>query len=175
MAASNTIGAVMAIGAVLAAVEALRLIRSSGTQAAGAQAGGRLTGSHAPFGAGTPTGQIVAQALKDAGAPADWLDGMMQVLSHEDASGDPAAKNPIPVNGEHAQGLFQFLPSTFAGTRARHNLGPGNIIDGYDNALTAVYYIRDLYGSPTNIAGLYKPNCPPGTPFGTRTDCWNGY
>src|SRR6202011_587051 len=33
---------------------------------------------------------------------------------------DPLAVNKTPVGNEHAEGLFQFLPSTFAGTPQGH-------------------------------------------------------
>lgn len=56
---------------------------------------------------------VIDQAFAPLGAPAQqWGQRIAWCESHD----DPRAVNPEPVGAEHARGLFQFLPSTFAGT-----------------------------------------------------------
>ena len=163
MAVSNTAGAVMAIAGVLIGYEALKLLRSSGSQAqADTAAGGAAaqTGAHAPFGAGTAVGQALQAAMSALGVPSADFDAYMQLIARENASGDPNATNPTPVGGQHATGPAQFLPSTFAQVRARHGLPPGDIHNIIDAYTTMILCVEDAYGHPENIPGLYSADYP---------------
>jgi Transglycosylase SLT domain len=69
-----------------------------------------------PGGAGAPgdVKKIIMDAFAPLGATAQ---GWGMKIAACESSYNPKAYNPTPVsNGEHAEGLFQFIPSTFAGT-----------------------------------------------------------
>ena len=90
---------------------------------------------------------LIQQALALAGQPQSWADQIAWIVSHEDASWDPFARNPVPVGpaGEHATGIMQMLPSTF-----QHYNAFGTITNPLDNLVAGIRYIADTYGSPFN-------------------------
>jgi TP901 family phage tail tape measure protein len=92
----------------------------------------------------------LAAALQVTGKPLSWLDPM-EILVGKESGGNPTAVDPIPVLGQHATGLLQMLPSTFA---AYELPGFNNILNPLDNAIASMRYIAAEYGSPSNIPGL---------------------
>lgn len=91
------------------------------------------------------------QAISATGVGEDWKPYLAWLVSKE-SSGNPKAKNPTPVNGEHATGLLQILPSTF---KANAMSGHTNIYNPVDNAIAAINYIKRRYGHPSRIKGIY--------------------
>jgi TP901 family phage tail tape measure protein len=89
-------------------------------------------------------------ALAVTGKPQSWLDPL-EILVGKESGGNPSAYNPISVMGEHATGLLQMLPTTFA---ANELPGFGNILNPLDNAISSIRYISAQYGSPMNIPGI---------------------
>lgn len=80
------------------------------------------------------------------GTPLSWLPGLQSLVMAE-SSGNPLARNPISVGGEHATGLMQTLPSTFNANAVR---GMNNILNPVHNAAAAINYIKRTYGSVYN-------------------------
>lgn len=97
----------------------------------------------------------LSQAMQITGVNAGQWGPYLNWLVKQESSGDPNAVNPTPVNGEHATGLLQTLPSTF-----KANAAPGmtNINDPVANAVAAINYIKNRYGSPGNIPGIGQQN-----------------
>lgn len=93
---------------------------------------------------------VVAKALEVTGKPVTWAPGLESIAMHE-SGGNPEAVNPIKVLGQHATGLFQMLPSTFA---ANMQKGYSRITDGLSNAVAAIHYIDKRYGNPYNTPGI---------------------
>lgn len=91
----------------------------------------------------------VNRAIDITNVPESWRRPLLELLSRENAPGDPRAYNPNPVeSGEHAMGLFQTIPSTFEA----HNLPRlGGIYDPVANAVAAIRYIQGRYGTPFNL------------------------
>jgi SLT domain-containing protein len=100
---------------------------------------------------GNVTGWLTA-ALKADGAPMSWLPALAW-LTQQESSGNPAAVDPILVDGEHATGLLQTLPSTFA--FYENSNVPGGILNPIANAAAAIRYIEAAYGSPLRIPGMF--------------------
>lgn len=96
---------------------------------------------------GGPRGWI-NEALDITNSPDKWADPLYDLMMRE-SGGDPNARNSTAVaSGEHAQGLFQTIPSTFEA----HNLPRlGGINDPVANAVAAIRYIIGRYGSPYNL------------------------
>lgn len=92
-------------------------------------------------------------ALKDTGEPASWL-GPLEILVSKESGGNPNAVNPIAVMGEHASGLFQTLPSTYA----QFATVAGGVFNPIADAVAGIRYIAATYGSPSNIPGLLGGN-----------------
>lgn len=88
----------------------------------------------------------LAAALMATGTPLSWLPGLQSLVMAE-SSGNPLARNPISVGGEHATGLMQTLPSTFNANAVR---GMNNILNPVHNAAAAINYIKRTYGSVYN-------------------------
>jgi SLT domain-containing protein len=59
--------------------------------------------------------------------------------------------NPMAVLGQHASGLWQMLPSTFAAFG-----GMGSLFNPILEGIAALKYIAATYGSPFNIPGLFS-------------------
>src|SRR5215831_16305130 len=92
----------------------------------------------------------VLAAMAATMAPSSWLSALLTLVMKE-SGGNPRAWNPISVFGEHASGLFQTLPSTYAGFATV----PGGIWNPVSNAVAGIRYIMARYGSPFNIPGLF--------------------
>ena len=115
-----------------------------------------ISSSGAPPSQGNPIAkpQIIAilqQAINIDNVPKNWLPGLEIIVNHEDASGNPTAVDPILVDGQHASGLMQMLPSTFW---ADHLNGYNNIWNPLDNAVSALRHIKGTWGTPYNIPGV---------------------
>lgn len=113
-------------------------------------------GGPAPVGSHPGTSAQVAgwilQALKIAKKPLSWLGGM-EVLVSKESGGNPGAENSQTAgsSGEHAEGIAQTIPSTFAA----HELpGYTDIWNPVDDLIASVRYIGTEYGSPYNIPGI---------------------
>jgi hypothetical protein len=89
-------------------------------------------------------------ALKATGGPMSWLPAL-EWLVQQESGGNPRAVDPILVDGEHATGLLQTLPSTFA----EYATVAGGIYNPVANAVAAIRYIMATYGSPLNIPGMF--------------------
>ena len=109
----------------------------------------RLMGMFADLGANVPggPGDWLRAALAITGTSQDWFGDLYELMQME-SGGDPRAVNPIEVAGQHATGLLQTLPDTF---NAYKLPGFGNIFNPIDNAIAAIRYIKDTYGSVHNI------------------------
>lgn len=90
-------------------------------------------------------------ALGITGTPMNWLSGLLR-LTQAESGGNPLARNPQSVGGEHATGLLQTLPSTFAAYAVK---GLNNILNPIANAAAAINYIKSTYGSVYNTP-LFK-------------------
>jgi len=104
---------------------------------------------------GNATGWLTA-ALGLTGTSTSWLSGLQKLVGAE-SGGNPSAVNSATVMGQHATGLLQMLPSTFAANMLK---GHGNILNPVDNAAAAINYIKKRYGSVYNTplfsGGSYK-------------------
>ena len=105
-------------------------------------------------GAPSTSGNVVSwlkQAMAATMAPASWLPALEQIVARE-SGGNPFAVNPIPVMGEHASGLMQTLPSTYA----QFATVPGGVFNPVSDAVAAIRYIMATWGSPYNIPYLFS-------------------
>jgi Transglycosylase SLT domain len=109
---------------------------------------GMAPGAHYP---GTLMGWLTS-ALTADGAPQSWLPALAWLATAE-SSGNPNAVDPILVGGQHAEGLLQTLPSTFA--EFANPALDGGIWNPIANAAAAIRYIESAYGSPFNIPGMF--------------------
>lgn len=94
--------------------------------------------------------QTIDESLAANGFPMSWASDMATLVSKE-SGGNPSAVDPVLVDGQHATGIAQMLPSTFA---ANAMSGFGNIFSALDNLISSERYISREYGSPGNIPGL---------------------
>ncbi|MFT9116552.1 MAG: phage tail tape measure protein [Sporolactobacillus sp.] len=94
--------------------------------------------------------EVVSEALKITGKSSSWAPGLISIAMHE-SGGNSSAVNPVKVLGQHATGLMQMLPSTFAANMAK---GHTRITDGLDNMIAAIHYIDKRYGNPYNTPGI---------------------
>ncbi|WP_241715748.1 transglycosylase SLT domain-containing protein [Sulfoacidibacillus ferrooxidans] len=84
------------------------------------------------------------------GVNESWLPYLAIIVMHE-SGGNPDAVDPILVDGEHASGLMQMLPSTFV---SDHLGAYTDIWNPLDNAISAIGHIESAWGNPTNIPGV---------------------
>jgi SLT domain-containing protein len=92
--------------------------------------------------------QWINKALDITNSPESWAAPLYDLMMRE-SGGDPRAYNDTAVaSGEHAQGLFQTIPSTF---QAHNKPGLGGINNPVSNAVAAIRYIMGRYGSPFNL------------------------
>lgn len=96
--------------------------------------------------------QWITSALRLTGTPLSWASGMAALVRAE-SGGNPNAVNPrtAGTSGEHAEGIAQTIPSTFAAYAMR---GFWNIFNPVDDLIASVRYIKAVYGSVYNIPGL---------------------
>jgi hypothetical protein len=121
-----------------------------GTRFAQAIAGAFRRAAAAVPGVGGNVTSWVLAAMAATMAPASWLPALLTLVRRE-SGGNPRAWNPVSVFGEHASGLMQMLPSTFA----QFATVPGGIWNPVANAVAALRYIMARYGSPFNIPNLF--------------------
>jgi len=101
-------------------------------------------------GTGMTFADVVSQAARIAGIDSSWVPGLYWLAARE-SNYNPRAVNPTAVNGEHATGLLQMLPSTFKTYQVE---GMNNIYDPVHNMVAAIRYIKDRYGHPDNIKNI---------------------
>jgi hypothetical protein len=117
-----------------------------------------LIGNTAGAGAAIPGGTSgtvsswIQQALKIAAKPLTWLSPLLTLVGKE-SGGNPRAIDPISVDGEHAEGVAQMLPSTFA----QYSLG-GSLWNPVAELIAAIRYIAATYVTPFAIPGLLSGN-----------------
>jgi SLT domain-containing protein len=111
---------------------------------------GDITSSAGGAMSGNVTGWLSA-ALSVTGTPMDWMSGLLRLVQAE-SGGNPLSVNPQGVGNEHATGLLQTLPSTFASYAVK---GLNNILNPVANAAAAINYIKSQYGSVYNTP-LFK-------------------
>jgi SLT domain-containing protein len=99
---------------------------------------------------GTSVAGWIEQALKRTGTSLSWLSGLVKLVTLE-SGGNPNAVNPATAgaSGEHAEGIAQTIPSTFAA----YSLG-GSIFDPVANLVASIRYIKAEYGSVYSIPGI---------------------
>jgi hypothetical protein len=102
--------------------------------------------------------RVLAQLVKQG--KGGWWDNVQKLMKHENEPWDPhPTPNPIAVNGEHAQGLFQFLPSTYKGYRqagSADNLADATVEQQTD---AFIAYMEKRYGGDfNNIKNFDRPN-----------------
>lgn len=98
----------------------------------------------------------ITAAMRSAHAPASWLPALERLVSLE-SGGNPRAVNPTAIaGGQHATGLWQMLPSTYASYA--WGLPPGDLFNPIVEGIAALRYIMSNYGSPFNIPGLMSGN-----------------
>lgn len=95
------------------------------------------------------SGAAVAQAIKNAGYPGEWLAPALELVARE-SSFNPNAANPDST----ARGLFQFLD----GTRRDYGGSKVNWSDPYEQAKAGLKYIKDRYGTPTKALQFWDKN-----------------
>jgi phage-related protein len=93
----------------------------------------------------------IKQAMFLARVPFQWFPAL-ELLVGKESGDNPHAINPIAVNGEHAEGLWQMLPSTYA----MFGGPPGGIFNPVIEGIAALKYIAATYSSPFNIPGLFS-------------------
>jgi hypothetical protein len=126
-----------------------------------ARGAARAAQSAIPSGVGGNVGSWIGQSLSINRLPS-WWGPLMGILVGKESGGNPKAFNPISVLGQHAEGIAQMLPSTFASyTRG------GSIWNPVANLVSAERYIEAVYGNPRNIAGLLG-----GTYYGYAGGSW---
>jgi hypothetical protein len=111
-----------------------------------------ITKAIGSMGGGDVPGELddwIKAAIAVTGVGEDWLSGLRWLAMHE-STGNPKAVNRQAVsNGEHASGLFQTIPSTFA--RFRDKDLPNEIFNPIANAVAAINYIKKTYGNVGNV------------------------
>lgn len=92
---------------------------------------------HVAAAAGPP--RVVDRALRAASARYGVPYWQMRAVAWCESRFNPAAKNPDAVaDGEHSEGLMQFLPSTFRGT-PYHGY---SIFNAWASAMAAAWLVR---------------------------------
>jgi SLT domain-containing protein len=129
--------------------EVLAKINGEVTTKLAAQAAAALAASSSGAALGGNVVSWIEAAMKDTGAPASWLSYLLALVAKE-SGGNPNAVDPISVMGEHASGLFQTLPSTYA----EYATVAGGYFNPIADAVAGIRYIQAEYGSPANIPGL---------------------
>lgn len=96
----------------------------------------------------------ISKAMKIAGVKgANWHSGLMTIAKNE-SGGNPNAINDWDSNaraGIPSKGLMQTIGPTF---NAYMKKGYGNIMNPIDNTIAAINYIKDRYGSISNVPGI---------------------
>ncbi len=97
----------------------------------------------------------IQQAMKDAGVSGGQWSSILSQLVMTESGGNPNAVSATGVNYgnghgvEHAAGLAQMMPSTFA---EYMQAGMTNILSPIDNLVASINYIMANFGNPGNMA-----------------------
>ncbi len=83
---------------------------------------------------------LAAEASHRFGLPVEWV---MRVIAAESAGRTELGGRPITSHAG-AMGLMQIMPATWAGLRARYDLGP-DPHDPRDNIVAGTAYLRAMY------------------------------
>lgn len=96
----------------------------------------------------------IQQAMKSAGVSGgSWMSGLAQLVGAE-SGGNPNAVSRTGVNYggghgiEHATGIAQMMPSTFA---EYMKAGMSNILNPIDNLVASIRYISANFGNMSNL------------------------
>lgn len=96
----------------------------------------------------------ISKAMAIAGVKgSNWHSGLMTIAKNE-SGGNPNAVNDWDSNaraGIPSKGLMQVIGPTFS---AYMKKGYGNIMNPVDNTIAAINYIKDRYGSISNVPGI---------------------
>lgn len=96
----------------------------------------------------------IAKAMSIAGVKgANWQTGLRTIAMGE-SGGNPNAVNDWDSNaraGIPSKGIMQVIPPTFS---AYMKKGFGNIMNPIDNIIASINYIKDRYGSISNVPGV---------------------
>ncbi|MDP9478124.1 MAG: transglycosylase SLT domain-containing protein, partial [Actinomycetota bacterium] len=131
----------------------------------GSMGGGSVAGGAAAGGSGLA--EWARSGLAYGGAfPATGANVQKMVtLGTKESGGDERAVNPTSVDGEHASGAWQMLPSTFNA----HKVNPGDdILRGEHNAAASSRYQKSRYGRLVTFSPYEKGGLIPGTPGDPR-------
>jgi SLT domain-containing protein/phage-related protein len=108
------------------------------------------------FGSGKVSGNVaqwVRAAMAITGVPASWFQPLVTIAMRE-SGGNPRAINLWDINakrGTPSKGLFQTIDPTFQ----RYKLpGLNDIWNPVHNAVAAIRYMIDRYGSVFNVPGI---------------------
>ncbi|OJU36459.1 MAG: hypothetical protein BGN99_17605 [Alphaproteobacteria bacterium 65-37] len=92
-----------------------------------------------------PYAPFIREAAQRFGLPASWISAVMATESGGDV---------LALSSRGAMGLMQIMPDTWAGLRARYDLG-ADPYEPRDNVLAGAAYLREMhdrYGSPGFLA-----------------------
>lgn len=93
----------------------------------------------------------IQTAMADTGVSGSTWTNVLTQLVQAESGGNPNAINSTAVDGEHAEGIAQMLPSTFA---AHMMQGLSDILNPVDNLVSSIRYIMGRYGTPENLISL---------------------
>ena len=86
---------------------------------------------------------------------AQWIPGMLWLLWHENPGGNPGTVSMTPNTsdlGQHATGLYQFMPTTFNEWKLT---AAASIDDPVQNAAASIRYIQNRYQNVNNIPNIF--------------------
>ncbi|SFA55676.1 phage tail tape measure protein, TP901 family, core region [Parageobacillus thermantarcticus] len=95
----------------------------------------------------------IATAVRITGVPTSWINPLVTIAMHE-SGGNPRAINLWDSNakrGQASRGLMQTIPATF---NAYKLPGLDDIWNPIHNAVAAIRYIIDRYGTVFNVPGI---------------------
>ncbi|KQB91878.1 putative membrane protein [Geobacillus sp. PA-3] len=95
----------------------------------------------------------IAAAVRITGVPTSWINPLVTIAMHE-SGGNPRAINLWDSNakrGQASRGLMQTIPATF---NAYKLPGLDDIWNPIHNAVAAIRYIIDRYGTVFNVPGI---------------------
>jgi len=113
-------------------------------------------------GGGGPVGAVsgdakawIEWALAITGTSMSWLPGMERLVGFE-SGGNAHAYNPqvAGLSGEHAEGVAQTIPSTFAEYIDGYTRFGDSPYDPIADLIASIRYIKAVYGTVYNIPGI---------------------
>jgi hypothetical protein len=151
----NALGIVLIVASVFVGYEAIQLLRGK-QKATAAQSSGSSTSGATSGDTGSATAAITeAERITGINYPVGEVVAFLQ--KYENAGLSATIQNPEAVNGEHATGLFQMMPSTF---RQYQLSGHGDINNLTDNAIAGLRYIQATYRSWTGLMAFVQGQHP---------------